>query len=170
MMASNMSESDESGNDVDNDEEVIVPRPHYYSIWDCPRINNFTLEENGVVKNGWRCNWCMNPPAMFSSFSATKALAHVLRLPGSDVRPCTGIITETFALGYKDLYRRKMDVSHSRSNNKNSMADSIDNIQERTSGAMLVASAKLGAMLAASAGVCLAAASESANKRGAFLV
>jgi hypothetical protein len=27
----------------------------------------------------------MIPPAMFSSFSATKALAHVLRLPGSNV-------------------------------------------------------------------------------------
>jgi hypothetical protein len=28
MMASNMSESDESGNDVDDEEEVIVPRPY----------------------------------------------------------------------------------------------------------------------------------------------
>jgi hypothetical protein len=107
MMASNMSESDESGNNVDNDEEVIVPWHHYYCIWDCPHINKFTLEENGVVKNKWRCNWCMNPPAMFLSFSATKALAHVLRLPGSYVCPCTGIIPKTFALGYKDLYMRK---------------------------------------------------------------
>jgi hypothetical protein len=63
-----------------------------------------------------------------------------------------------------------MDVGRSHSNNKNSMADSIDNIQERTSGAMLAASAKSGAMSAASAGICLVAASESANKRGAFLV
>ncbi len=92
MMASNMSESDESGNDVDDDEEVIVPRPYYYTNWDCPHINKFTLEGNGVVKNGWRCDWCMNPPAMFLSFSATKELARVLRLPGSDVRPCSGII------------------------------------------------------------------------------
>ena len=52
MMASNMSETDESGNDVDIDEEVIVPRPHYYSIWDCPHSNNVTLEEYGVVKMG----------------------------------------------------------------------------------------------------------------------
>jgi hypothetical protein len=52
MMASNMSESDESGNDVDDDEEVIVPRPHYYSIWDCPHINKFTLEENELLKMG----------------------------------------------------------------------------------------------------------------------
>ena len=98
-MASNMSDSDEAGRNVDDDEEIIVPRPHYYSIWDCPHINKFTLEENGVVKNGWRCNWCMIPPAMFSSFSATKALAHVLQLPGNNVRPCTGIILKTFALG-----------------------------------------------------------------------
>jgi hypothetical protein len=157
MMVSNMSESDESGNDVDIDEEVIVPRPHYYSIWDCPHINKFTLEENGVVKNGWRCNWCMIPPAMFSSFSATKALAHVLQLPGNNVRPCTGIIPETFALRYKDLYTRKMEDSCSRPDKKNSMTDSIENIQERTTGAI---------MSAASAGVRLAAASASASKHG----
>jgi hypothetical protein len=58
MMVSNMSESDESGNDVDIDEEVIVPRPHYYSIWDCPHINKFTLEENGVVKNSLPAKSC----------------------------------------------------------------------------------------------------------------
>jgi hypothetical protein len=168
-MASNMSELEEAEEDVDNDVEVIVPWPHHYTIWDCPKINKVVSDENGVIRNGWRCDWCMNPLEMFALFSATKVLAHVLRLPGSDVRPCTGIITKTFALGYKDLYRRKMDVSHSHSNNKNSMADSIDNIQERTSGAMLAASAKSGAM-SASAGVCVAAASESANKRGAFLV
>jgi hypothetical protein len=142
MMASNMSESDESGNDVDNDEEVIVPRPHYYSIWDCPHINKFTLEENGVVKNGWRCNWCM-----------------MLWLPGRDVCPCTGIIPKTFALGYKDLYTRKMEAGRSRSDNKSSISDSIENIQERTAGAMS----------AASAGVHLAAASASASKNGVLV-
>lgn len=158
-MASNMSESEEAEGNVDDDEEVIVPRPHYYSIWDCPHINKFTLEENGVVKNGWRCNWCMTPPAMFSSFSATKALAHVLRLPGSDVRPCTGIIPETVMLGYKDLYSRKMESSRSRSGNKSSISDSIENIQERTAGAMW----------AAGAGILLASASASASKHGVLV-
>ena len=75
----------------------------------------------------------MNPPAMFSTFGTTKALAHVLRLPGSDVHPCTGIIPETFMLGYKDLYTRKMEAGRSRSK-KNSMTDSIDNIQESRRG------------------------------------
>jgi hypothetical protein len=101
----------------------------------------------------------MNPPAMFLSFSTTKALAHVLRLPGSNVRPCTGVIPETFALGYKDLYSRKMKAGRSHSDNKKSMTDSIENIQERTTGAML----------AASAGVHLAAASASASKHGALV-
>jgi len=160
MMVSNMSESDESRNDVDIDEEVIVPQPHHYSIWDCPHVNKFTLEENGVVKNGWRCNWCMIPQTIFSSFSATKALAHVLQLPGNDVRPCSGIIPETFALGYKDLYTRKIEAGCSRSDNKNSMTDSIENIQERTAGAI---------MTAVSAGVCLAAASASASKHGVLV-
>jgi len=97
----------------------------------------------------------MNPLAMFSTFSATKALAHVLRLPGSDVRPCTGIIPETFMHGYKDHYTRKMESGHSHLDIQNSMTDSIENIQERTSGAML----------AASAGIHLAAASASTSKR-----
>jgi hypothetical protein len=168
-MASNMSELEEAEEDVDNDVEVIIPWSHYYTIWDCPKINKVVSDKNGVIRNGWICDWCMNPLAMFASFSATKGLAHVLRLPGSNVLRCMGIITKTFALGYKDIYRRKMDVGCSRSNNKNSMADSIDNIQERTSGAMSAASAKSGAMSAASAGVCLVAASESANKRGALV-
>jgi len=114
MMTSIMSESEEAVYNVDNDEEVIVPWPHK----DCPHINKFILEGNGVVENRWRCDWCMNTPAMFAAFSTTKALAHVLRLPGSDVRPCTGIIPETFALGYKDLYKRKMETGRSCSNNK----------------------------------------------------
>jgi len=162
-MASNMSKSDEAGCNVDDDEEVIVPRPRYYSIWDCPHLNKVTLEENGVVNNGWRCNWCMNPPAMLLTLSTTKALAHVLRLPGSDVRPCSGIIPETFALGYKDLHARKMEAGCSCSNKKYSMTDSIENIQERMAGAMLVASA-------ASAGICLAATSERSASKHSVLV
>jgi hypothetical protein len=61
-MASNMSQSEEVEDEVDNDlhlgplnyEEMIIPQPHYYSIWDCPHINKVVLEENRVVKNGWR--------------------------------------------------------------------------------------------------------------------
>ena len=83
-MASHTSESEEVEDEEDN---LPDPHTHYYSIWDCPKINKVVLEVDGVVKNSRRCDWCMNPPAMFASFSATKALAHVVRLPLSDVRP-----------------------------------------------------------------------------------
>jgi len=63
------------------------------------------------------------------------------------------------ALGYKDLYTRKMEAGCSRSDNKNSMTDSIENIQERTAGAMSVASA----------GLRLAAGSASTSKRGVLV-
>ena len=85
---------------------------------------------------------------------------HVLRLLGSDVRPYTGNIPETIALGYRDLYKRKMDAGRSRSDNKNSMTDSIENIQKRTAGAI---------MSAVSAGVRLAAASANASKHGVLV-
>ena len=62
-----------------------------------------------------------------------------------------------------------MEVGRSRSNSKNSMTDSIDNIEERTSGAMSASSAKSGAMWATSTGVRLVAASESSNKCGVLV-
>ena len=62
-----------------------------------------------------------------------------------------------------------MEVGRSRSNSKNSMTDSIDNIEERTSGAMSASSAKSGAMSLACTGICLAAASGSANKCGVLV-
>ena len=68
-------------------------------------------------------------------------------------------VLKTFALGYKDLYTRFMEAGHSCSDNKNSMTDSIENIQERTAGAMLVASAD----------VRLAVASASASKHSVLV-
>ena len=96
---------------------------------------------------------------MYDSPSNVFVIQHNKSLPGNDVRPCTGIIPETFALGYKDLYTRKMEAGRSRSDNKSSISGSIENIQERTAGAML----------AASAGVRLAAASASASKNGVLV-
>ncbi len=56
-----------------------------------------------------------------------------------------------------------MEAGRSRSNKKYSMTDSIDNIQERTAGAMLVVSMQ-------NAGIRLAATSErSASKHGVLV-
>ncbi len=127
-MASHTSESEE---EEDKEDNLPVPHTYYYSIWDCPKINKVVSEVNGLLKKGWKCDWCMTPPAMFASFSATKALAHVVWLPLSDVRPCLGVIPESFLLAHTDLYNRKLEEANSRANKKKSMTDSIDNIQER---------------------------------------
>ena len=106
-------------------------------------------------------------------------IIHVVWLPLSDVHPCLGVIPESFSLAYTDLYYRKLEEANSRANKKKSMTDSIDNIQERTSSAMSMASsAKMSAASAstmASASAVSASAiaiarsvagSERANKRG----
>ena len=52
MMASNMSESDESGNDVDDDEEVLVPRPHYCTSRIVPISTNLLWRKIELLKMG----------------------------------------------------------------------------------------------------------------------
>jgi hypothetical protein len=94
----------------------------------------------------------------YCAFSAIKALAHVLRLSGSNVHPCLGRIPKPFVLVCKDLYSRKVEEVWSRQNKKKSMTCSIDNIQERTSCAMLVVSVS----------VCLAE-SASTKSRGVLV-
>jgi hypothetical protein len=53
---------------------LIVPHSHYNIIWDCPKINKVSTEVNDISKHGERCDWCMNPPAMFA-LNATKGIS-----------------------------------------------------------------------------------------------
>jgi hypothetical protein len=52
MIASNMSESDESGNDVDDDEEVIVPRPIFILSGIVPISSNLLWRKMKLLKTG----------------------------------------------------------------------------------------------------------------------
>ena len=52
MLSSNMSESDESGNDVDNDEEVIVPRPHFIVSGIVPTSTNLLWRKMELIEMG----------------------------------------------------------------------------------------------------------------------
>jgi hypothetical protein len=71
--------------------------------------------------------------------NATKALAHVLRLPGNDILPCQGIIPKSYLLSYRDLYHRYLKESCVHQKKKSVMTDGIENIQEMLSVAMLAA-------------------------------
>ena len=73
----------------------------------------------------WPC-WRLN--------STTKALAHVLRLLGSNIHHCPGTIFKFYTLGYRDHYhRQRLSDGLLCQQKKAVVSDSIDNIQERMS-------------------------------------
>jgi hypothetical protein len=78
---------------VDN-EDHGVDLPVLFSIWECPMINKFAgFDDNGKSYAGWTCGWCPlesdgSQPKPFCTMNATKALVHVAKVPGYDIRPC----------------------------------------------------------------------------------
>ena len=57
----------------ENDAEQLHPLQR---IWDCPYI-----EKNST---GWKCLWCSD---VFVPVHATRALYHVIRFKGGDIKP-----------------------------------------------------------------------------------
>ena len=72
------------------------------TIWECEMIKQDT---NRFGKRIWRCMWCGYKK---THPNATKALAHVLRLNGKDVKTCKkgASITPQYMDRYRDLRRQ----------------------------------------------------------------
>jgi hypothetical protein len=68
----------EDKKEMDEVGALDVPLPYSNVVLNCPKHNKMYLEFNDIVRNGWRWDWCMNPPATFASFSATKVLSQML--------------------------------------------------------------------------------------------
>jgi hypothetical protein len=68
--------------------------PVLSSNWGCPMIKKVAgFDNNGKSYAGWTCGWCPlqndgSQPKPFWSMNAMKALLHVAKLPGYDIRPC----------------------------------------------------------------------------------
>ena len=68
------------------------------SIWDCPFITKCTgVGKDGRSYAGWKCGYCPrnhdgSEASIFCPQNATKALYHVARISGYDIRPCHGFI------------------------------------------------------------------------------
>jgi len=111
--------------DEEQDEEKL---PVLSSIWDCPMINKFAgFDDNGKALSGWICGWCPlendgSSPKPFKTMNATKALAHVTRVGGYDIRPCCGHIPAS---------RQTLTKEH-RNSKRDTMGNSIADIQDRT--------------------------------------
>ncbi|KAL3766558.1 hypothetical protein ACHAWU_007798, partial [Discostella pseudostelligera] len=110
-----------------SDSEAEAPKP-LTTIWDCPNVRK--------INGGWECGYC--PPAsnFFKGENATKALYHVLKIKGHNVRPCDGCIPPQYANAYTDLHLRNNAASETRQQKKSAMNKVIGDIQSRTVAAI----------------------------------
>jgi hypothetical protein len=112
--------------------------PPLTSIFDHPLIEKCqVINDKGLTVPAWRCGFC--PPtatgALNNTFkgvpNATKALAHLLRRPFNDIRPCSGSIPPGTMRQFERLYEDRAGVKDQRAMKKSVVADTIDDSQER---------------------------------------
>jgi hypothetical protein len=122
--------------DVDEDEDAELPVLN--SIWECQKINKCSgFDDNGKPFAGWTCGWCPlyndgSQPKPFRPMNATKALLHVSKVAGFDIRPCRGNIPAAKSKQYKALYLSKTLTKEQRKSRKDTMSNSISDLQDRT--------------------------------------
>ena len=113
-----------------DDHELL---PLLTSIFDHPLIEKCqVINDKGLTVPAWRCGFC--PPtatgALNNTFkgipNATKALAHLLRRPFNDIRPCSGTMRQ-----FERLYEERAGVKDQRAMKKSVVSDIIDDSQER---------------------------------------
>jgi len=101
------------------------------TIWDCPQLMKFSLDDKRV----WTCGWCQNEldgtrPKPFLGWNATKAMSHVCRIPGMCIRLCSGTIPPDYAARYKDLYLRQVLNKEKRSVANDQLDAAIADLQD----------------------------------------
>jgi hypothetical protein len=95
------------------------------------------FNDNGKSYAGWTFGWCPlqnngSQPKPFWSMNATKALVHVAKLPGYDIRPCQGCIPAAKSKQYRDLHTSKSLAKEQRKSKKDTMIQQIYDIQDQT--------------------------------------
>ena len=84
------------------------------SIWECDALNVIVQTDNaGTRTTRWTCTYCSQPhsissPAFCKTVNATKALAHVMKLPGNNVALCKGDIPFAKQRQYHKFYNRAL--------------------------------------------------------------
>ena len=87
--------------------------------WDC-EYPNVEYDDDG--NPGWRCNWCKKFKKVVN---ATKALAHVLGVPGQSIAACSAKIDPVYFQRYQDLYSRKNSRKTKRQKNLQNYANHV---------------------------------------------
>ena len=101
-------------------------------------INKFAgFDNNGKTFSGWTCGWCPlendgSSPKPYRTMNATKALVHVTRVGGEAIRPCRGRIPAAKMKQYQDLHLSKTLTKEQRNSRRDTMGNSIADMQDRT--------------------------------------
>ena len=129
--------SDAFINNEDSDIDDDVALPKLKSIWDCHQINKGLVPSpDGTSVSGWTCSWCPGGGRSFKGDNATKALAHVAKIPGKNVKFCTGNIPRNKVIQYRNLWMEKSSAKSERSARSEVLDNGISNIQSRAIAAM----------------------------------
>ena len=92
------------------------------SIWECEKM---TKKKVGAL-DGWNCGWCMTD---FKPTHATRAMAHVLKLPNKGVVTCKAVIPDPYFHRYSQLHKRKTDKRDASIRVKDRISDGINKRQ-----------------------------------------
>ena len=126
-----MSNSEAKEGDGDEGDKL----PPLASIWDCSKLDRVNIVVDSKSVAGWTCSWCPSAdghPQFFKSVNATKALYHVLKMNGGDIRRCLGVIPDDYMARYRDLYMRKLSAQEERTARRDELLSKISDIQEST--------------------------------------
>jgi hypothetical protein len=116
----------------DDDDSMVLEQPEnddsknnnaatltFNRIWDDPQIKKI-WDDNG--KPRWQCKWCNRT---FAGHSATKALYHVAKRSGEDVRICDKKIDVESKAAYDRLLRLKSNKRKSKTASTDTLNSSI---------------------------------------------
>jgi hypothetical protein len=101
-------------------------------------INKFAgFDDNGKPFSGWTCGWCPlenygSSPKPYRMMNATKALVHVTRVGGEAILPCRGRIPAAKMKQYRDLHLSKTLTKEHRISRRDTMGNSIADMQDWT--------------------------------------
>ena len=111
------------------------------NIWECPKIRKFvTTDDSGKEFTGWSCGWCMKRDVLpFRGVNASKALWHVLKEAGHDIRPCRGHIPQNNLAQYRQLANSKAEAKDSRVRKNSTLTTTIGDLQDRAAMSMMAA-------------------------------
>ena len=129
----------EGGNEEDGAAAATCTLPVLGNIWECPMLRKLvvTTDDSGKDFSGWSCGWCMKRGDVpFRGVNASKALWHVLKEPGHDIRPCRGHIPHNKLAQYRQLAISKAQAKDLRVRKKSTLTTTIGDLQDRAAMSM----------------------------------